>query len=299
MKEKALRKLWLTTMITFTIITIYTIPLTSFKNNKVVRTNLEIEEKITLPTESIYLVNEDNYLVKTEIPRKEKDLEKRIKSIINYLTIGNKELPMSLHGYLPKDTKVISIKREKEELIIDFTKKILNTEYEKQLVSGLTYSLLELEEVNKVTYLVEGKEWYKELTKNLGINEIHNWTDRNQITKVVLYYLDKNNKYYVPVTKYSNDQREKIEIIIEELKKTEEHLISLENIHTELLDYKEEANVLFLNFNSYLIDENTNSQEKLLNTIAYSVFASYDVNMVMFEINHKKLKYVARNNKIN
>ena len=70
MKEKALRKLWLTTMITFTIITIYTIPLTSFKNNKVVRTNLEIEEKITLPTESIYLVNEDNYLVKTEIPRK-------------------------------------------------------------------------------------------------------------------------------------------------------------------------------------------------------------------------------------
>ena len=148
-------------------------------------------------------------------------------------------------------------------------------------------------------YLVEGKEWYKELTKDLGINEIHNWTDRNQITKVVLYYLDKNNKYYVPVTKYSNDQREKIKIIIEELKKTEEHLISLENIHTELLDYKEEANVLFLNFNSYLIDENTNSQEKLLNTIAYSVFASYDVNMVMFEINHKKLKYVARNNKIN
>lgn len=299
MKEKALRKLWLTTMIIFTILTIYTIPMTSLNNNKIVRTNLEIEEKITLPTESIYLVNEDNYLVKTEIPRKEKDLKKRIKNIINYLTIGNKDLPKSLQGYIPKDTKVISINIDKEELIIDFTKKILNTNSEKQLVSGLTYSLLEVEGIDKITYLVEGKEWYKELTKDLGINEIHNWTDRNQITKVVLYYLDKNNKYYVPITKYSNDQREKIEIIIEELKKTEENLISLENIHTELLNYKEEANVLFLNFNSYLLDENNTSEEKLLNTIAYSVFASYDVNMVMFEINHKKLKYVARNNKIN
>ena len=297
MKEKVLRKIYLVTITLFIILTIYTIPMISPNSNKVLRINLEIEEGISLPTEWIYLVNEDNYLVKKEIPKKEKDLEKRIKYIINYLTIS-KEDNKSLHGYLPIGTKILSININKEEIIIDFNKKILDTNHEKQLISGLTYSLLELEEIKKVTYLVEGKEWYKDITKDIGINEIHNWTDRNQITKVVLYYLDKNKEYYVPITKYSNDSREKIEIIIEELKKAENNLISLENIHTELLDYKEEANVLFLNFNSYLIDKNPSSQEKLLNTIAYSVFDSYDVNMVMFEINHNKIKYIERNHKI-
>lgn len=297
MKEKVLRKIYLATITLFIILTIYTIPMISPNSNKVLRINLEIEEGISLPTEWIYLVNEDNYLVKKEIPKKEKDLEKRIKYIINYLTIS-KEDNKSLHGYLPIGTKILSININKEDIIIDFNKKILDTNHEKQLISGLTYSLLELEEIKKVTYLVEGKEWYKDITKDIGINEIHNWTDRNQITKVVLYYLDKNKEYYVPITKYSNDSREKIEIIIEELKKTENNLISLENIHTELLDYKEEANVLFLNFNSYLIDKNLSSQEKLLNTIAYSVFDSYDVNMVMFEINHNKIKYIERNHKI-
>ena len=49
-----------------------------------------------------------------------------------------------------------------------------------------------------------------------------------------------------------------------------------------------------MNFNAHLEDYNEEITEKVLNEIAYSVFDSYDVNMVNFEINSKKLKYISR-----
>ena len=48
-----------------------------------------------------------------------------------------------------------------------------------------------------------------------------------------------------------------------------------------------------LNFNDYLL-ENYPKNEDLLQTIAYSVFANYDVNMVMFEVNNKEYNYIKR-----
>ena len=51
---------------------------------------------------------------------------------------------------------------------------------------------------------------------------------------------------------------------------------------------------LFLNFNEYLLDDNKKVENTNLNVIAYSVFDNYDVNMVMFEINNKKLTNIKR-----
>ena len=120
------------------------------------------------------------------------------------------------------------------------------------------------------------------------------FSSRKDIQKVVLYYLDNTNTYYVPITKYLNDNREKVEIIVEELKKTHKDLISFENIHTKLLNYKEEENVFFLNFNEYLLDSSPTISDKILNTIAFSIFDNYDVNMVMFEVNYEKITYITR-----
>ena len=103
-----------------------------------------------------------------------------------------------------------------------------------------------------------------------------------------------NENYYVPVTKYLNDKREKIEIIVDELKKTENNLVSYLNENTKLINYREEANVLFLNFNEYLLDENKEISKEILNTIAYSVFDNYDVNVVYFETNSKKIDFITK-----
>ena len=161
------------------------------------------------------------------------------------------------------------------------------------MISGITYSLLELSNIEKISILIDNKPVYINLDKSIGINNEYLYTNRNKLTKVTIYYLDNDN-YYVPVTKYLNNDKEKIEIIIDELKSTNKNLISYLNEKTKLIDYKEESNVLFLNFNEYLEDPNKEVTEKVLNEIAYSVFDSYNVNMIMFEVNSKKIKYINR-----
>ena len=65
LKRKALRKIFITTLSMLIILTIYTIPTTQKPN--ILRTNLEIEDITNLSTDKIYLLNKDNYLVKTDV----------------------------------------------------------------------------------------------------------------------------------------------------------------------------------------------------------------------------------------
>ena len=79
---------------------------------------------------------------------------------------------------------------------------------------------------------------------------------------------------------------------MDELKKTENNLVSYLNENTKLINYREESNVLFLNFNEYLLDENKEISKEILNTIAYSVFDNYNVNVVCFETNSKRVDMI-------
>ena len=95
-----------------------------------------------------------------------------------------------------------------------------------------------------------------------------------------------NQKYYVPVTKYVNDSREKIDIIVENLSSSflyESSLISLLQSDVELMNYQVEDELMLLNFNHSLFDD-----EKLLEEVtyqvAYSIFDSYNVKTVLFEV---------------
>ena len=286
LRKKALSKIFITTLSMFIILTIYTIPNT---NNKVLRTNLELEDITNLSTNKIYLLNKDNYLVKTDIFIENNNIEK----IINYLKVDNNKLPISLNGYIPKNTKLLDYNLDENYLMLNFSKELLNANNKELMITGIVYSLLELDNINKISILVDNEVVYSNLDKNIGINKEYLYTNRNNIDKVVIYYIDYNN-YYVPVTKYLNNNKDKIEVIIEELKNSNKDLISYLDNKVELINYKEESNVLFLNFNAYLKDSNEEITEKVLNEIAYSVFDNYDVNMVNFEINSKKLKYINR-----
>ena len=164
------------------------------------------------------------------------------------------------------------------------------------MITGIVYSLLELPDIKEVSFQVEDKYYkdYTNLNKNIGINKNIMYTNRNEIDKVVIYYLDKEDNYYVPVTNYLNDNREKIEIIVDSLKETKKDLISYISNNTKLLNYKEDNNLLILNFSKELKNRNTNSEEKILNTISYSVFDNYDVNMIMFQVEGETYKYIKR-----
>jgi len=304
LKTKAIKKIFTTTLSMFIILTVFTIPST-IKGQNVLRTNLEIEDVTSLSTDKIYLLNKNNLLVKTDIfIEKCSQLEKVIK-IIDYLTENNNKVPSGLNSYLPKNTKVLNTKEREDTIEINFSKEFLNYKKEKenQIITGIVYSILENTDYKHVLLTVEDKKLEKyptPLNKSIGINNQYILRDRKDLSRVVVYYLTNidETSYYVPVTKYLNDKREKIEVIIDELcnDSSPNELISYLNSNTKLLDYKEESDVLFLNFNDYLLDSNKAITKDILNTIAYSVFANYDVNMVMFEVNSEEIDYISRKN---
>lgn len=294
MRTKIIKKIFNTTITMFIILTIFTLKTTS--NSNVLRTNVEIDDITNLTTNNVYLLNKNNLLVKTKVFINNKK-NKEIESIIKYLTITNNKTPVGLKTYIPKNTKILNYKLENNTLIIDLSKEFLSTANKQLVITGLVYSLLEIKDIDNIMLQVKGKpiEGYNEvLNKNIGINNEFLFNSRYDINRVVIYYVDKidNKTYFVPVTKYLNDTREKIEIIIDELKENNNNLISYLNDNAKLINYREEGNVLYLNFNEYLIDSNDEVSKNIMKTIAYSVFDNYNVNVVCFETNSKRVDMI-------
>lgn len=309
LRTKALRKIFITTLTLFILLTVYTIP--HAEDNNVLKTNLEIEQVSTLSTNSIYLLNDDNYLVKSKILLDSSDKKDQVKKILDNLIINkSNKFPSNLMALIPEDTKVLDIVYADNIVTINFSKEFLNVtiDKEKEMLEAIVYSIMDLKDIKGITILVEKelltaypntKETLpKVLDKKIGINKKYDLSSRENINKVVIYYLNEidNNLYYVPVTKFINDERDKIKIIIEELATSyiyEENLMSLLNSNLKLLNYQEQENVMFLNFNNYLFDSNDKIVEEVLYSIAYSVFDNYDVNMVSFEVDNKAIKQLS------
>ena len=138
----------------------------------------------------------------------------------------------------------------------------------------------------------------KILDKKLDINRETFITSRDDITKVVIYYLlnDYEEYYYVPVTKYLNDSREKINIIVDEMvSSNSSSLVSLVNSNIELIESREENDMMILNFNNYLFDNEHEVLEEVLYCLSYSVFDNYDVDTIMVEVDGKNVSSINRN----
>ena len=286
---RIIRRLFYTTITTFIILTIYTI---SNIDRNVLRTNLEIENITNLKTDTIYLLNKDNYLTKVDIFLDSKNQKDKIYNIVECLK-KTKNLKSNYKGYIPKNTKIISLDIKDKTIYIDLTKDFNESDINIS-VPGLVKSLLEIKNIDKIDLKVEGKylkNYNRLLAKDIAINKKYYLNDRKNINKVVIYYLTEDNNY-IPVTKYLNDKREKIEIIVDELtNNTDFYLISYLNSNTRLINYKEENNVLLLNFNKYLIDDKNIIDYNLLE-LSYSIFDNYDVYSVIFEVDGKQLDII-------
>lgn len=309
LRTKALRKIFTTTLSLFILLFVLTI--TSNNNTEnLLKTNLQIGDN-GKHVHSIYLLNDSGLLVKSKILLDEENEKSKIASLVTNLVVGNSNIIVDgLRGVIPKGTTIKEVIVGKNIVTIDFSKEILNVSSsdEKKMVAAIVYSIMELGNYKGVSLLVEGENFDKYpnslekiptvLNKSLGINESYNITSRDDINKVVIYYLENidNNLYYVPVTKYLNDNRDKIKIIVEELSSNyiyESNLMSFLNSNTKLLEYREDDDVMYLNFNDYLFDGNDKVLEEVIYSLAYSVFDNYDVNMVMFEVNGQKIGYIS------
>ena len=314
LRTKALRKIFLTTLTLFVLLTVFTI--TNSKTETVLKTNLEIEDIAGFKTDVIYLLNDKGLLVKTKILLEGNTDEEKINKLLLNLTEGSSNsFPEGLKKLIPKGTVVNNVMVGNNLVTVDFSRELLkvSSDMEKPMVTAIVYSIMELGNYEGVSILVDGKvldkypnsleEIPSVINKSIGINKNFSITSYNNINKVVIYYLENidNNLYYVPVTKYVNDERDKIKIIVEELASSyiyESNLMSFLNSNVRLLDYKEDNDIMYLNFNDYLFDGNDKILEEVLYSLAYSVFDNYNVSMVSFMVNGQRINYVDREDNV-
>ena len=300
LKKKALRKIFITTLTAFVLLVVYSIP--SLYQDDTLKTNLEVEYITGIGTNNIYLLDKNDYLVKTKILLDSNSKEEQVKKLIRNLTINdNSKFPNGLEATIPEDTKLLEVYYDEHYLTLNFNNKLIkNEEKVEKIIESIVYSVMDLGEIDGVIIEVNGETidgYNKVLDRNIGINKSYDIKSRKDINKVVVYYLEQLDgvNYYVPVTKYLNDNDEKIKIIINELTASyiyEPNLMSFLNSNTKLLDYKEQENVMTINFNNAIFDGDNKILEEVTYTLAYSVFANYDVAQVMINVDGKNIETV-------
>lgn len=301
LKRRALRKIIITTFSLLTIFAICIIPNSLNSKDNFLDTKIDLEYVNNLGTNEIYLLGPNKYLVKTNVLLETDNINTKIRSILDYLTIQKSDkLPTGLSGIIPMNTKVNNVEIKESIVTIDFSKELLEVkeELEERLIEAITYSIINIDGVEAIKIKVDGnlltelpktkKKLPELLNRNFGINKVFDIDNLNSIQKVTLYYLDKisNQNYYVPVTKYLNDDREKINIIIDNLSSNyiyESSLVSLLNQNTELINYEIEDEIMTLNFNNSIF-----THDKILEEVTYtikeSVCSTYPVKSVILEV---------------
>ena len=185
MNNKLISKLFKTTLILFFVLTIYTIP-TLKKEEKVLRTNLEIGDVTDIPTTTIYLLDKNNFLVQDKIFIKTENKEEIVREIFKYLTKDNNDIPIGLNTYITKDIRIQNIEIENDLIKLDLSKELLNSENIETIIIGLTYSLIKIDGINNIKITVDNKpiDNYntKDIAARLGISEK---TVRNHISNVM------------------------------------------------------------------------------------------------------------------
>jgi len=273
------------------------------------RDNFEIDQSLSyvdIETNPIYLIDNNNYVARTNMLKTENDPLKIAEEILSSLIIDSEKkdyIPEGFKAIIPKNTKILDISLENNLLKINFSKEILNIDSndEEKMLESIIYSLTEIENIKNIMIFVDGEKLTNlpnskkilpnTLDRSYGINKIYDLTSFKNITSVTTYYLSKYNDtyYYVPVTKLSNNKKEKIEIIIEQLKTApinQTNLISFLATNAELTEYEILKDTISLSFNNYVFD---NFDEKsILEEVKYSIGLSiqdtYNVSKINFHV---------------
>lgn len=292
LKKKAFNRIFLTTIVFFLVFSLYTLKDVNytFQNN-------EFSKKDDLT--NIYTLNDDNYISKTAVyVDKSLSLEDKIKEKLEIMVKENNKnalLPSYFNPILPENTEILKVIVEDSLVKVYFSKELLNIteEQSEQMLEAIIYTITDENILGIEIYAGDSMLKYiphtskalpTVLTRDFGINKTYELSSTNDITKVVMtYYGTSNNEYYeIPITKYVNDDREKIEIIMEELENLsfDFNLTTLiENL--DLLEYNISDDKISIKLNKDL----TKEEETILLT---SIFNNYDVEKIELSIENTK-----------
>lgn len=259
----------------------------------------------------VFLMDNKEYIAMANVLLNNKETIELAKEIISILTINSDKtdyIPNGFKQIIPEDTKIIDISINEKILKINFSKELLNIneKYEEKMIEAIVFSLTSIKGVDKIMIFVEGERLLSlphsneilplTLDRSYGINKVYNINSYKEVTSTIVYFVSKynDNYYYVPVTLLNNDKKEKIEIIIDELKSSlslEGNLMSYLKSNAELLDYEIKENEIDLSFNEFLL-ENFNEKEILEEvkyTISLSIKDNYNIENIVFFVNKEKI----------
>ena len=309
LRKMLYRKIAVASSLLLTILMISLIP----SNEKEVEIkNQTLEYIYPNDLEVIYLLDDYNYLSRTKISANNKDHLSKSTDLIETLTIDGKKKDIIANGFkalIPKGTKLLNLSLNNNILTINFSEEFntIKKEYEEKTLEALIYTLTSIDGIDKIEILINGKkltrlpnskkELPEYLDKNYGINKVYELTSLNDIYSYTVYYVNSfnNEQYYVPVTKYiNNNNKDKVKIIIDELATSltyETNLMSYLDTNVKLLDYEIIDDKIKLNFNNSILSDITSNTilEEVLYTISLSLFDELDVNEVIFQVNDKEI----------
>lgn len=259
----------------------------------------------------VYLLDKFGYIAKCKVDLENTDDVNYAKKLIELLIIDGKyesKIPNDFKPILPQDLKINSIKINNNSIILDLSKEYfdLKKEYEETAIELITYNLTTISNIEDVYINIDGVKLDKlpksnilinqPLKRNYGINKMYTQTSYKNVNKTVIYYIRKMNNeyYYVPVTKVNNDNREKIQIIIDELTSNntyQTNLMSFLNYNAKLNKYSIDGETMVLDFNSFLFDDISSKKilEEVIYTICLSVKDNYSVKQVVFNVDNKEI----------
>lgn len=300
--KKMLKKMFVTSSIVVMILLIYLMPgVIKLKNNDI-STSVEY---VDLSRNVIYLLSDDELLVETNVSIVDDgNLENKIKALIRHLSeVSSDIIPNGLNCVLSKKVQLLDVKVIDGIVNLNFSKDILSLKDKKlvRLIEAVSFTLLDLEEVQGISILVDGTNINETeqnipsiITKDFGINKRYDIKHTDNIVKYVVYYSKKidDDVYYVPITKYINSSEDKISIIIDDLSSSyiyKPNLISIVNEQLELIDYQLSSSEMILNFNNSIFLNGNEIKEEVVYPVINTIFSNYDVESVILKVNGEEI----------
>lgn len=303
LKQSALRRIMVSTIALIIVAILYFFPNTSLKSIEKTTTYIDLNKT------PIYLLNKDDYVIRTTLATKNTDSISLAKELIEALTIGSEKseyIPKNFQPIIPKNTRILSIDLNDNLLKINFSKEFLNVskDNEEKLIEALIYTLTDIPDIKEIMIFIEDTKLNmlpqskinlpNTLNRDFGINKIYDITSIKDLTKTTIYFIGKEDEltYYIPVTKIDNNNNNKIKIIIDELKSSptyETNLMSYLASSVELLNYEELENQISLSFNKAIFDDldEKNILEEVKYSIALSLKDNYDIEDVIFKVDNE------------
>ena len=311
LKKMSLRKISIASLALFSMALIYMMP--GNKNLEYSIRDYDIEYVYNNDKAVIYLLDSNDYVARTTIDGSSKDKSIEAKYLLEALIVDsskNGDIPNGFRSIIPAGTEVLDVRLEDKTLIINFSSEILgiNEKYEEKMIETIIYTLTSIDGIDNVIIKVEGKELTelpnskkslpKVLNRKYGVNKTYDIIDVHNIDFYTVYYVSSynNNEYYVPVTKYiNNNKNDKVKVIIDELSSSpihEDNLMSYLDANTSLINYEEKNNIFKLNFNDALLDNKSDNKilEEVIYTISLSLMDNYDnIKDISFMVNGKEI----------